>query len=1167
VTLANTLTVAAGDRHSLAIARDGGGVNQLYAWGSNANGRLGLGSDVTNRIAPVNVNLPNVVSASAGYAHSLALTEDPVTHQRKLFAWGSNASSRLGDGTTSQRVTPLQITSDINNAALPSLLSVAAGESHSLAVSGSGTVYSWGSDTSGRLGNGVGSGTVMRPALIPALSGVASVAAGFSHSMALKTNGEVWSWGNNGSGRLGDGTATARLSPVQVLTAAGVPLSGAIAVAAGGSHSLALDSSGYVWAWGDNAWGQLGDATLINSKFAKKVPGVSGVVAIAAGDQHSAALTAAGKIISWGYNITGQLGNGVAGYQISPKTVSDPPRLINWQDSDGDGVLDWQEMEDGTEPDDYYNGQTPLIMILGGNNQTGPAGTFLPQPLLIQVGDRTTGSPLVNAPVTFSTVAASKGVLAASPSSSQLLTAMNLCTDAQGQAQVYYKLGDAAGVQQVKVGAGRAQASFSEILVSLPDWWQLQYFGQTGVDANGDSDGDGVSNFQEYLAGSDPTDYYNWVEPTIVKTSGDRQCGAANTFLPQPLQVHVVNSLGAVLVNAPVTFSVQWGGGVLATATNSSQLSTTLSLRTDTNGNASLYYQLGASASTQIDVTAGLSNVTFSAALDSDGNGLADDWEIQYFGNIGENPNADDDSDGLTNLQEYQLGTNPTDPDTDSDGIPDGWEVAHRLDPLNYDDAWDDSDSDGYPNIFEFYANSDPRDATKKPMPSLIVDPAGGTGRYTTIQAAIEALSDNYQVIQIQPGVYHEAIPPYSSYSFMLVSSSGAASAVLDAGNTGRAIYFLADTVVAGLTIRNGSAPTNVAEPFGGGIYAQERLRVINCVLKNNTATSDAAVHSDRSATLINCTVVGNSSAGSAISGSGQIVNSILWNPTCATEIFGTGAVVTFSDVRGGYAGQGNINNDSLLRPDNHLTDLSPGRNHGTANGVVALPDMDGEARTDSTPDMGADEFVDTDADLMPDWWERKYFGHLNQTGSGDYDADGLTNLEEYRVGANPTVADTDGDGLSDGAEVHTYGIDPLNTDTDGDGLTDGDEINIYHTNPKKSDTDGDGLSDSDEINRYHTDPNNADSNSDGLSDLEDLRIKIDPNNMDVDQDGLTNAQEWQLGTNPFYKDTDGDGIVDGLDAYPFDPKASGRPAADPNDHTPPVIIITFPANGIIQVP
>jgi outer membrane protein OmpA-like peptidoglycan-associated protein len=155
------------------------------------------------------------------------------------------------------------------------------------------------------------------------------------------------------------------------------------------------------------------------------------------------------------------------------------------------------------------------------------------------------------------------------------------------------------------------------------------------------------------------------------------------------------------------------------------------------------------------------------------------------------------------------------------------------------------------------------------------------------------------------------------------------------------------------------------------------------------------------------------------------------------------------------------------------------------------------------------------------------YFGGGDD---GDNDKDGLTNGEERRLGTNPDVPDTDGDGLKDGEEVKRYKTNPLKPDTDGDGLTDGEEVFKYKTNPLNPDTDGDGLSDGDEVLKYQTDPLKADTDGDGLSDGDEvLRHHTNPLKVDTDDDGLSDWQEFKIyHSDPTNPDTDGDGLTDG---------------------------------------
>jgi len=171
----------------------------------------------------------------------------------------------------------------------------------------------------------------------------------------------------------------------------------------------------------------------------------------------------------------------------------------------------------------------------------------------------------------------------------------------------------------------------------------------------------------------------------------------------------------------------------------------------------------------------------------------------------------------------------------------------------------------------------------------------------------------------------------------------------------------------------------------------------------------------------------------------------------------------------------------------------------------------------------------------------------LNSSDDDDDDNDGLTNAEERRYGTDPNNPDTDGDGLTDGEEVHKYHTNPLNPDTDGDGLTDGEEVHKYHTDPTKWDTDGDGLSDGDEVFKYHTNPLNPDTDGDGLTDGEEvLKYHTDPLKVDTDGDGLTDWEEVKIyHTDPLNPDTDGDGLTDGEEVHryhtdPLNPDTDG---------------------------
>jgi alpha-tubulin suppressor-like RCC1 family protein len=264
------------------------------AWGRNTFGELGDGT-TTDSSTPVQVSgLPGVTAIAAGIVHSLALRGDG-----SVWAWGNNLHGELGDGTTTDSSTPVQVSG------LSGVTAIAGGTYHSLGLRSDGTVWAWGDSTYGQLGNGTTTDS-STPVQVSGLSGVTAIAVGSYHSLALRNDGTVWAWGNNNHGKLGNGTTTDSSTPVQVSG-----LSGVTAIAGGFNHSLALRSDGTVWAWGENIWGQLGNGTTTDSSTPVQVSGLSGVTAVAAGSLHGVALRSDGTVWAWGSNGYDQLGNGI----------------------------------------------------------------------------------------------------------------------------------------------------------------------------------------------------------------------------------------------------------------------------------------------------------------------------------------------------------------------------------------------------------------------------------------------------------------------------------------------------------------------------------------------------------------------------------------------------------------------------------------------------------------------------------------------------------------------------------------------------------------------------------------------------------------------------------------------------------------------------------------
>jgi hypothetical protein len=165
------------------------------------------------------------------------------------WSWGLNANGQLGDGTTTSRKSPSQVNG------LSGIADLAGGGYHSLALACDGGVWGWGANAAGQLGDGTYSNR-HTPVQMAGLTGVVAIAGGSEHSVAVRADGTVWACGSNSAGQLGDGTTVNRNVPVQT-----VGITGVMAAEAVSSHSLALKSDGTVWGWGQNNYGQLGDGT------------------------------------------------------------------------------------------------------------------------------------------------------------------------------------------------------------------------------------------------------------------------------------------------------------------------------------------------------------------------------------------------------------------------------------------------------------------------------------------------------------------------------------------------------------------------------------------------------------------------------------------------------------------------------------------------------------------------------------------------------------------------------------------------------------------------------------------------------------------------------------------------------------------------------------------
>lgn len=311
-----------------AVAGRAADPGTVLTWGDIAGIGDGYGGATTPvpvcGSAPCPKPLDNVIAVDGGGNHSVALGADGT-----VWAWGENGTGQLGDGTLTARSQPVRVVG------LGNVTAVAAGWYHTLALRSDGTVWAWGRGASGQLGNGTTAYSTV-PVQVCAegtgagctsfLTGATAIAAGGEHSLAVVTGGAVRAWGSNQWGQLGDGTTTNRLVPVPDSLTSGVR-----SVAAGYVHSLAAMTDGTARAWGYNFYGALGDATTTNRTTPVRVCAVGatapctsylgGVSSVAAGEYHSLAVLSDGGARTWGNNVYGALGDGTSTNRSAPVKV------------------------------------------------------------------------------------------------------------------------------------------------------------------------------------------------------------------------------------------------------------------------------------------------------------------------------------------------------------------------------------------------------------------------------------------------------------------------------------------------------------------------------------------------------------------------------------------------------------------------------------------------------------------------------------------------------------------------------------------------------------------------------------------------------------------------------------------------------------------------------
>lgn len=285
-------TVAAGWGHTAALKTDG----SLWAWGYGGLGQLGNGSYNTNFNLPQQIGTANDwQTIAAGHGHTVALKNDGT-----LWAWGNNFSGQVGNGTTFDRNVPTRIGSDSN------WQSIATGMLHTIALKKDGTLWAWGKNTYGALGDGTTTNS-RAPKQIGTDTDWKTIAAGSDHTIAIKKDGSLWIWGSNSYGALGDNTTTNKIVPTKIGTDTDWK-----SAEGGVNYTVAIKADGSLWAWGYNGDGVFGNGSKINSLIPVQIGTEKNWQMVNGGSVHTAAIKADESLWSWGNNSSGQLGDGTS---------------------------------------------------------------------------------------------------------------------------------------------------------------------------------------------------------------------------------------------------------------------------------------------------------------------------------------------------------------------------------------------------------------------------------------------------------------------------------------------------------------------------------------------------------------------------------------------------------------------------------------------------------------------------------------------------------------------------------------------------------------------------------------------------------------------------------------------------------------------------------------
>jgi len=1159
----------------------------VAAWGLNSSGQVGDGT-VVNSSSPASVDASGVlagktvVAVAAGQYHSLALCSDGT-----IGAWGQNSVlyGQLGNGGSTNSSVPVVVSQD-GVLAGKNVTVISAGYVHNLALCSDGTLAAWGSNANGKLGTGGNATSKVPVAVVQSgvLAGktVVAVSAGYQHSMALCSDGSIAAWGLNVYGQLGNNSTVS--SNVPVLVDQGGALAGkrVISIYAGFYYSMALCSDGSAVAWGQNTYGQLGTGSTVNSSVPVAVissgalAGKS-VSAISAGQYHSMALCTDGSIFAWGQNTNGKLGNGNS-------ATSSVPVAVNQS-----GVL---------------AGKVVVAVAAGSSHSTALCsdGTIAGWGLNSygQLGEGSTTSSLVPVMVNQSGVLAGMKVTAISAgyyhnvalaptnlSSESRLAAIGLSNgtlspnfDSAVTAYSATVMTSSVTVIPQVLDGGAVVTINGKVVVSSAAGLVIPLeMGSNTLRIRGIAqDGFATTAYTVALTRRPPQMILSTIE------TSDGTIAGAGYYQPDSMA-----SLTAA-ANPGYIFN-HWTGDA-----SGSSNPLNLTMDRDRSVGAAFDHDVsdrdgdGFTNYDEIVVHASDPNNVHSVPGDTDGDGLADTWEMNSFGNLLQSPSGDEDLDGLSNQEEKTLGTNPTAADTDADGMNDGQEIAAGRNPLKIE------------TVFTLGALLQQFDGAAKSA-SATTTPSGLSVNFTYNGSPIAPSAVGTYVVV---GTINDANYTGSANGTLVISKGGATVTLggLTTTYDGTPKSTSVTTTPNGLSVNftyNGSS----TQPANAGSYAV--VGTINDASYTGSANANLVISKGAATVTLGSLVQvadGTAKSATAITSPAGLTVDFSYNgtstaPTATGNYAVTGMV---SDLN--YQGSASGTLALVSSPTISVQPTSVTANQGetvTFNVAAAGNNLSYQWQKNGADISGAvmASLTIAQAQLVDEGSYTVKISNLagNITsrpatltalfGPGDLDGDGLTNDEENTIyHTNPNSIDTDHDGLTDGYEVGigrfsvvlgscTWEQARLSAVARGGNLARftsraqwdlalkslGDEAlldvnglwigaNDAAVEGRWAWTTGESFSFSlwatgqpDNLNNSDYAAVSGDLGGDTgkwydfrgvtLRDgyILEIGYKTDPTVADADGDGLSDAQEQAASSNPFVADTDGDGLSDGQEA------------------------------------